>query len=131
MDAAWDAAVTHGNVQTARTLLAQGTDVDSRDRYGQTALMLAAHAGQREIVELLIAHRANLNVTAKFGLSALMLAILAGHTEIAILLARAGADQSLRGGGAPGFAGKTAYDLATERGMQELSEVLMPDQSRP
>ena len=131
MDAAWEAAVTHGNVQTARTLLAQGTDVDSRDRYGQTALMLAAHAGQREIVELLIAHRANLNVTAKYGLSALMLSIVAGHTEIATLLARAGTDQSLRGSGAPGFAGKTAYDLATERGMQELSEVLMADQSRP
>jgi ankyrin repeat protein len=133
MDASWEAAVSRGDAQTARTLLAQGTDVDSRDRFGQTALMLAAHAGHREIVELLIAHRANMNVTAKFGLSALMLAIVAGHTEIAILLARAGADLSLRGGGAPGFAGKTAYDLAAERGKQELSEILMPkpDQSRP
>jgi ankyrin repeat protein len=131
MDAPWEEAVTHGDVQTARTLLAQGTDIDSRDRFGQTALMLAAHAGQREIVELLITHRANLNVTAKFELSALMLAIVAGHTEIAILLARTGADQSLRGSGTPGFAGKTAYDLATERGMQELSAILTPDQSRP
>jgi ankyrin repeat protein len=131
MDAAWEAAVTSGNVQTARTLLAQGTDIDSRDRFGQTALMLAAHGRHREIVELLLAHRADLNVTAKFGLSALMLAIVAGHTEIAILLARAGADQSLRGSGAPGFAGKTAYDLAAERGMQELSAILTPDQSRP
>jgi ankyrin repeat protein len=114
MDASWEEAVSRGDAQTARTLLAQGTDIDSRDRFGQTALMLAAHAGHREIVELLIAHRANLNVTAKFGLSALMLAIVAGHTEIAILLARAGADLSLRGSGAPGFAGKTAYDLAAE-----------------
>ncbi|MBI4807393.1 MAG: ankyrin repeat domain-containing protein [Nitrosomonadales bacterium] len=131
MDASWEKAVSRGDAQTARTLLAQGTDVDSRDRFGQTALMLAAHGGQREVVELLLAHRANLNVTAKFGLSALMLAIVAGHTEIAVLLVRAGADQSLRGGGAPGFAGKTAYDLATERGMQELSAILTPDQSRP
>jgi ankyrin repeat protein len=131
MDAAWEAAIKRGDERTVHMLLAQGTDIDSRDRYGQTALMLAAHGGQREIVELLIAHRANLNVTAKFGLSALMLAIVAGHTEIAILLARADADQSLLGSGAPGFADKTAYDLAAERGMQELSEILMPDQSRP
>ena len=126
MDASWEEAVTRGDAQTARTLLAQGTDVDSRDRFGQTALMLAAHAGQREIVEMLIAHRANLNVTAKFGLSALMLAIVASHEEIAILLAQAGANPSLRGSGAPGFADKTAYDLALERDMQKLAKVLAP-----
>jgi ankyrin repeat protein len=125
MDTSWEEAVSRGDAQTARTLLAQGT-VDSHDRFGQTALMLAAHAGHREIVELLIAHRVNLNVTAKFGLSALMLAIVAGHTEIATLLARAGADLSLRGSGAPGFSGKTAHDLAAERGMQELLAALTP-----
>lgn len=126
MDASWEDAVSHGDVQTVRTLLAQGADVDSRDHFGQTALMLAAHAGHREIVETLIAHRANLDITAKFGLSALMLAIVAGHVEIANLFAPAGADLTLRGSGAPGFADKTAYDLAVERDMQELSEVLKP-----
>jgi ankyrin repeat protein len=133
MDASWEEAASRGDAQTARTLLTQGMGVDSRDSYGQTALMLAAHAGHRKVVELLIAHRANLNVTAKFGLSALMLAIVAGHTEIAILLAQAGADLALRGSGTPGFAGKTAYDLAAERGMQDLTKILMPEpgQSRP
>jgi ankyrin repeat protein len=126
MDAAWEQAVRGADTMAVRTLLAQGTNVDSRDRYGQTALMLAAHAGLREIVETLIAHRANLNVTAKYGLSALMLAIVAGHEEVALLLAQAGADLSLRGSGAPGFAYKTAYDLAMERDMQKLSKVLAP-----
>ena len=41
-----------------------------------------------------------------------MLAIVAGHKEVARLLAKAGADLSLRGTGAPGFADKTAFDLA-------------------
>jgi ankyrin repeat protein len=90
--------------------------------------MLAAHAGHREIVETLIEHGANLNVTAKFGLSALMLAVIAGHTEIARLLARAGCDLSLRGTGAPGFTNKTARDLASERGLQDLSAELDPGQ---
>lgn len=126
MDAGWENAIRRGDVQIVRDFLGRGTDVDTRDRHGQTALMLAAHAGHREIVETLIAHRANLNITAKFGLSALMLALVSGHADVARLLARAGADLSLRGTGAPGFANKTAYDLAVERGLLELSLELRP-----
>jgi ankyrin repeat protein len=126
MDAAWEDAIRRGDVEIVLDLLGRGADVDARDRYGQTALMLAAHAGRRELVESLIAHRANLNVTAKFGLSALMLALVAGHAEVARLLANAGADLALRGAGAPGFAGKTAQDLAVERGLLELSAEWLP-----
>jgi ankyrin repeat protein len=93
--------------------------------------MLAAHAGHLEVVKILIAHQANLDMTAKFGLSALMLALVAGHADVARVLAKAGADLSLRGTGAPGFAGKTAYDLAMERGMQDLSEELKPTREGP
>lgn len=102
-------------------------NINAIDRYGQTPLMRAAHAGDCAAVEVLIAQRASLNVTAKFGLSALMLAVIAGHAKIAHLLAKAGADLTLRGTGAPGFAGKTAHDLAVERGMLELSAVLKPE----
>jgi len=126
MDAGWEEAIKRGDVQNVRDLLDRGTDVNARDRCGQTALMLAAHAGHRQVVEALIAHRANLNTTAKYGLSALMLALVAGHAKVALLLADAGTDLSLRGTGAPGFAGKTAYDLAVERDMQELSAALKP-----
>lgn len=97
MDAVWEDAIKRADVQAVIDLLGRATDVDARDRYGQTALMLAAHAGHQEVVETLIAHRARLNITAKFGLSALMLAIVAGHAEVARLLAKAGADLSLRG----------------------------------
>jgi len=126
MDTAWEDAIKSGDVQIVLDLLERGIDVDARDRYGQTPLMLAAHAGHREVVETLIAHQANLNFTAEFGLSALMLALVAGHAEVARLLTSAGADLSLRGTGAPGFADKTAYDLAVERGMLELSAELKP-----
>jgi uncharacterized protein len=126
MDAPWEDAIKRGDVQRVVELLGHGANVDARDRHGQTALMLAAQAGCREVVETLIAHRADLNVTAKFGLSALMLALVAGHEDVARLLARAGADASLRGTGAPGFAGKTAHDLAVDRGMLELSTELKP-----
>jgi ankyrin repeat protein len=126
MDADWEDAIKRGDVQDVRDLLDRRTNVDARDRHGQTALMLAAHGGHREVVGVLIAHLANLNTTAKYGLSALMLALVAGHAEVARLLADAGTDLSLRGTGAPGFAGKTAYDLAVERDMRELSAALKP-----
>ncbi|MGQ0809992.1 MAG: ankyrin repeat domain-containing protein [Nitrospiraceae bacterium] len=126
MDVVWEDAIKGGNVESVRDLLDRGVDVDARDRYGQTGLMLAAQAGYREVVKTLIDHQANLNVTAKFGLSALMIAVIAGHMEIARLLAKAGADLSLRGTGASGFANKTACDLAVASGRQELSEELKP-----
>lgn len=124
MDAFWEAAVRRGDAATVRDLLERGVAVDSRDRYGQTALMLAAHAGHAAVVELLISYGANLNVTAKHGLSALMLALIGRHSEVARLLAAAGADRTLRGTGAPGFYGKTAYDLALDFGLTELAPLL-------
>jgi ankyrin repeat protein len=130
MDAAWEDAIKWGDVGIVLDLLGRGAKVDARDRYGQTGLMLAAHAGHGAVVEILIAHGAALNVTAKFGLSALMLAVVAGHAGVARLLAQAGADLTLRGSGAPGFAGKTAAELAGERGLMELAATLQPKNRR-
>jgi ankyrin repeat protein len=121
MTAAWRDAVGRGDADAVRALLRDGADVDARDRHGQTGLMLAAHAGHDAVIAVLLEHGAALDVTAKFGLSALMLAIVAGHPGTARLLARAGADRSLRGTGAPGFAGKTAYDLAVARDLHDLA----------
>ena len=126
MDSDWADAIGLCDAGAVRELLERGADVDARDRYGQTGLMLAAHAGCRDVVAVLVEHGVSLDVTAKFGLSALMLAVVAGHVEIARLLVRAGADLSLKGSGAPGFAGKTARDLALARGMQELAVELAP-----
>jgi uncharacterized protein len=126
MDAAWKRAVTRGDIEAVRKQLRSGGDINARDRYGQSALMLAAHRGHQAMVEALVASGADLNVTAKYNLSAVMLAILAGHADIARFLARAGTDLTLRGSGAPGFMGKTAYDLAVARRMEELYEELQP-----
>lgn len=109
-----------GDVRGLEEQLGSGAPVDSRDGHGQTALMLAAHGGRLKAVECLLRHGANLNITAKYGFSALMLAIVAGHETVARALVRAGADLTFRGTGAPGFAGKSAHDLATEQGMHEL-----------
>jgi uncharacterized protein len=121
MDTCWEDPILRGDTEVLRDLLSRGIHPDARDRHGQTGLMLTAQGGHLTAVQLLIDHGANLNMTAKFGLSAVMLAVIAGHKEIARVLARAGADLGLRGTGAPGFAGKTAADLAAERGMNDLA----------
>ena len=126
MKPAWEHAIKEGNVAEVRRQLKAGAAVNAKDRYGQTALMLAAMGGHLEMVELLIAEGAELNLTAKYTLSALMLAVINGHTEVAKRLVQAGADLAIQGSGAPGFAGKTAYDLAVARGMAELYEQLKP-----
>ena len=120
----WEAAARSGSVEALAWQLAEGADIDALDRHGQTALMLAALAGHREVVALLTARGAALNVTAKYGLSALMLSVIKGHTEIVRRLVAAGADRSLLGTGAPGFAGKTALDLAVARGDAEQVAIL-------
>ena len=124
MNDAWRSAVRSGAVDELQRLAAGGADVDARDGHGQTALMLAAHAGCLPVVQWLIGQGAALDHTAKYGLSALMLAAVNGHREVVRALLEAGADAALRGTGAPGFAGRTALDLAAERGDGELARIL-------
>jgi ankyrin repeat protein len=128
MRPALERAALAGEVLDVEAELSAGADVDSLDSHGQTALMLAAHKGHLAVVECLLRYGANLNVRAKFGLSALMLAIVAGHEAVARTLVCAGADLTICGTGAPGFAGKSAYDLATQHGMQELCEQIAAHQ---
>lgn len=120
----WREAAISGDGSAIRALIENGGEVDSKDEYGQTALMLAAMHGRDEAVELLIAAGADLDVTAKYGLTALMLAVVNHHDPIARSLAAAGADLSPKGSGAPGFHGKTAKDLARDNGQDGLAAFL-------
>ena len=117
----WRKAAIEGDYGVLADLLAAGAPIDARDRYGQTALMVAAVHGRDEVVALLLHHGADPDVTAKYGLSALMLAVVNDHDSIARWLVEAGADTSLRGTGAFGFAGKTAQDLAEHQGLEALA----------
>jgi ankyrin repeat protein len=121
---AWRTAALNGDAAVLRAMLEQGEDVNARDQYGQTALMLAARLGHLEATQTLVDAGADLNHTAKYRLSALMLATINGRDAVVRLLVDTGADPQLRGTGAPGFHGKTALDLARDLGRDSIAELL-------
>ena len=126
----WEAASKAGDIRALARMLARGHNLDARDGFGQTALMRAAHAGRTDAVEWLIEQGADLDHSSKHHLTALMLAVIGGHAATARALLRAGADRSPKGSGIPGFAGKTAADLAEERGDRRLAAELRPEGGR-
>jgi ankyrin repeat protein len=126
----WEDAVRRGSIDQLQRLVASGADIDARDGYGQTALMLAAREGQAKVVEWLVDHGAALDHTAKYGLSALMLAVIGGRSDAVGILAAAGANLCLHGTGAPGFTAKTALDLAIARGDPDMVEILRTHAAR-
>ena len=120
MNKEWKDATKQNNLEKVRLLLGKGADINSKDQYGQTALMNAAHRGQVELVRLLIEHGADLNTTAKYNLTALMLSLIAGHPEVARLLIEAGADVNLRSN--RNF--YSALHLAENAGYSEIAVLL-------
>ena len=120
----WEQAARRGSIEALERLLQNGADLNARDGHGQTALMIAAAEGHTAAVAWLAERGALLDRTAKYGLSALMLAVVRGHVDVVRTLVSHEADASLRGSGAPGFAEKTALDLAVARNDAEMIRLL-------
>ena len=67
-------------------LAAANAEVRCVNKDGMTALMLAAKAGQGEIVHVLLAAKADVQTKSKDGSTALMVAAASGNCEIASAL---------------------------------------------
>jgi ankyrin repeat protein len=122
----WADAARSGDAEPLADQLSAGANVDALDRHGQTALMLAAPRGHLEAVRLLIRAGADLDRTGKYRLTATMLAAVNHQEAVARELAAAGANLHFLGSGAPGFAGKSAAQLATDAGLESLARDLTP-----
>jgi hypothetical protein len=83
-------AAQSGNVPTLQALLADHIDIDARDPWGRTALMLAVRADQKEAVDVLLAAGADPNAADARGTTPLE-AAAGAQPEIAAALRRAGA----------------------------------------
>jgi ankyrin repeat protein len=84
------AAAQSGNVPRLKALLAHHIDIDARDPWGRTALMLAVRGDRKEAVEVLLAAGADPNATDAGGTTPLE-AAAGAQPEIAAALRRAGA----------------------------------------
>ncbi len=126
-------AVNDNDPVELQKLIDAGGDVNAKDDYGKTALMLASSNGRTAIAELLIAADADLkgaliyassngqtaiaellipagadvNEKDDYGYTALILASRSGHTDFVIALIDAGADVNAKDN-----AGKTALKWA-------------------
>ncbi len=110
-------ATQQQRVKDVRKLLAAGTDVDARTRYGATALFFACGKGNVELVELLLEHGAEVNVTDTFyqatplTWSLYSVAESPAHRRIVLLLLASGAEDAA-----------TVLEYGAETGDQGLVE---------
>jgi ankyrin repeat protein len=80
-----------GDLDSTKLLVDAGANVDDRDAWGVTSLVLAAHSGFRDIVEFLLDRKANPNLMDA-GFSALHIAIMRRDERMAAALLAHGAD---------------------------------------
>jgi ankyrin repeat protein len=85
-------AARYGDIERLMSLLNSGTDVNTKDRLGWTALMYACENGQEEAVERLLKAGADVNARSLKGWTALIPAARHGYTHIIHVLIRAGID---------------------------------------
>jgi ankyrin repeat protein len=84
-------AATKGDIDTVIKILAKGANVDARDKYGETALIIAAMLCNTTLVQILLDRGADMNVKSYSGKTALMLAEKGGYAKIVELLKQHGA----------------------------------------
>jgi ankyrin repeat protein len=91
-------AVRRNDVVAARTLIAQGTNVNALDPNGDAPLVMAAYLGHTEIVQMLLEAGADVAaVDPSMKATALHAAAYAGRTDAAKLLIAHGIDINKQG----------------------------------
>lgn len=114
-------AAQHGDINLVKAALALGATSTAINRFGLTALMLAASEGHAEIA-FFLSQCANINFNNKFKESALMEAASNGNKKIVEMLLSKGAN--INNQSKSGF---TALMLAVVNNKKEIVEILLAD----
>jgi CubicO group peptidase (beta-lactamase class C family) len=120
-------AALQGDVEAVRRHIAAGSDLNEKDAYGSTPLIVAATFGRAEVAGALIEAGADLAIGNDDGSTALHIAAFLCRTEIVASLLAKGAETYLRNN-----AGSTAFDsvrapFADVKGLYDsLGQALAP-----
>jgi CubicO group peptidase (beta-lactamase class C family) len=90
------AAALQGNLEAIRQHIEAGSDLNEKDAYGSSPLIVAAVFGRTEVARALIEAGADLNITNNDGATALHTAAFFCRTEIVRALLEKGANKYLR-----------------------------------
>ncbi len=90
------AAAFMGNVKAIRQHIEAGSDLNKKDQYGSTSLMIATTFGKREVAQALIEGGADLNCTNNEGSTALHAAAFFCRTGIVKALLEKDADKTVK-----------------------------------
>jgi len=109
-----------GDLARVKNFVEHGTDVDTKDELGWTALYWAVCTGQKEVAEFLIARGSNIHTKTNDGTTILHQAAQAGARELAELLISKGADVNTKAKN-----GNTPLHSAVSAGHREVVELLI------
>ncbi|TNE29994.1 MAG: ankyrin repeat domain-containing protein [Alphaproteobacteria bacterium] len=118
-------AIEQGDIASARTLIQEGFDVNTKERFGKAALIYAVQKNNCEIIHVLIKYGASVDIQDPAGNTPLMIAVREGRNEAARILCDAGADLSLTN-----HAGKNALEIARNFGRPDLVKLITEDVPR-
>lgn len=92
------AAALQGNLDAVRGYIEAGSDLNEKDAFGSTPLIIATTFGRTDVARALIEAGADLNLAGSEGATPLHSAAFLGRTEIVRLLLDHGANKYLRDG---------------------------------
>jgi CubicO group peptidase (beta-lactamase class C family) len=108
MSASLHLAALQGNVEAIRQYIEAGTDLNQKDEYGSTPLIIATTFGKTEVAKALIEAGADMEIRDTNGSTPLHIAAFFGRTDIVRALLDKGANKYSRNN-----SGSTALDIVS------------------
>lgn len=99
-------AALQGEIDTVRQHIAAGSELNQRDAYGSTPLIIAVSFGKTDVVRALLEAGADMEITNNDGSTPLQIAALFGRTKVVGALLEKGANRYARNN-----FGMTAFDI--------------------